>query len=93
LIENSGHIVKNILTKMKISKENICFDCSSGIKVPDGVMTVHVGHCDYCLGDDKQVAPIRWYGYPMICEKDGIVQPIFKGVNGNAICPVCRTIL
>ena len=74
-----------------MKKENICLNCSSGLEIPEGAMTVNIGHCDYCLSDDKWVAPVRWYDYPMICEKDGIVTPIHK--MGGMICPVCRTIL
>jgi len=70
--------------------EYICFDCAKGLRLLD-VATMHVGHCDVCGEDGKEVAPGRKYGYPAICKKDGLVKPIRK--MGGLVCPKCRVVL
>ncbi len=69
----------------------ICLECAKDLKPRTGLETLHIGHCDVCGEDDKNVAPARWYGYPVVCEKDGLVVPIHK--MDGMVCPVCRIVL
>jgi len=73
--------------------ENICFGCAKDLEPLTEIETTHIGLCDVCNEEDKQVAPARLYGYTGLCEQHGLVVPIHKGVGGNKICPICRLVL
>lgn len=53
---------------LKERPEWICVDCAKkhNLKHGDNIETFHIGKCDVCEEQPKEVGPARYYRYPVI---------------------------